>query len=277
MNYNNVLEYIKSGLGIAPKKEEFRKIVSGPVIMAFILGLLPGTILGGYRLILSIVMVVTSVFALIWVLILSAHKFTVKNRLILQTIIYIDFILQISLLELILFEPSIFLGIFYLSPVLIPVLLGIKATKKIRKNTPFLSKEIIHSGLRVSGTMAGLAGISFAAIFLEDVSQEIILFILPFGLIIMASFLSIGLLSIQRLYYWYRLQKLGLLPEEFFDSVKDENKKLSSLSEFSEKEKPKEKRRSVFQKILIILAIIIIGFFLLGIVAGILLDKGIIP
>ena len=200
-----------------------------------------------------------------------------KNRLILQTIIYIDFILQISLLELILFEPSIFLGIFYLPPVLIPVLLGIKATKKIRKNTPFLSKEIIHSGLRVSGTMAGLAGISFAAIFLEDVSQEIILFILPFGLIIMASFLSIGLLSIQRLYYWYRLQKLGLLPEEFFDSVKDENKKLSSLSEFSEKEKPKEKRRSVFQKILIILAIIIIGFFLLGIVAEILLDKGIIP
>ena len=125
--------------------------------------------------------------------------------------------------------------------------------------------------------MAGLAGISFAAIFLEDVSQKIILFILPFGLIIMASFLSIGLLSIQRLYYRYRLQKLGLLPEEFFDSVKDENKKLSSLSEFSEKEKPKEKRRSVFQKILIILAIMIIGFFLLGIVAGILLDKGIIP
>ena len=122
-----------------------------------------------------------------------------------------------------------------------------------------------------------MAGISFAAIFLEDVSQKIILFILPFGLIIMASFLSIGLLSIQRLYYRYRLQKLGLLPEEFFDSVKDENKKLSSLSEFSEKEKPKEKRRSVFQKILIILAIMIIGFFLLGIVAGILLDKGIIP
>lgn len=145
MNIDNITEYIKSGLGIAPEKKQFRMLVSAPFIMILTMGLIPGIVLGGYQLILSIMMMITALIMTIAVFILSNQKFTVKNRLILQILIYSNWILQISFLELmyfsIMFPYSVFLYLIYIPPILIPLLLGINATKKIKKDTLFPSKN----------------------------------------------------------------------------------------------------------------------------------------
>lgn len=218
MNIDNITEYIKSGLGIAPEKKQFRMLVSAPFIMTLTMGLIPGIVLGGYQLILSITMIVTSLVMIIAVFILSNQKFTVKNRLILQILIYSNWILQISLLELMYFSImssfSVFLYLIYIPPILIPLLLGINAAKKIKKDTLFNTQKILHSGVRVSLTMSGIIGMNFAAIF-RNTSQKTAYIVVLTGCTIITSFLSIGLLSIQRLYYLLKLEKLELLPEEF--------------------------------------------------------------
>lgn len=218
MNIDNIIEYIKSGLGIAPEKKQFRMLVSAPFIMTLTMGLIPGIVLGGYQLILSIMMMITALIMTIAVFILSNQKFTVKNRLILQILIYSNWILQISFLELmyfsIMFPYSIFLYLIYIPPILIPLLLGINAAKKIKKDTLFPSKKILHSGVRVSLIMSGIIGMNFAAIF-RNTSQKTAYIVVLTCCAIITSFLSIGLLSIQRLYYLLKLEKLELLPEEF--------------------------------------------------------------
>lgn len=145
MNIDNITEYIKSGLGIAPEKKQFRMLVSAPFIMILTMGLIPGIVLGGYQLILSIMMMITALIMTIAVFILSNQKFTVKNRLILQILIYSNWILQISFLELmyfsIMFPYSVFLYLIYIPPILIPLLLGINATKKSKKILCFRLKK----------------------------------------------------------------------------------------------------------------------------------------
>lgn len=282
MNCDNALEYIKSGLGIAPQRKLFRQIVCGPLFIGLIMGLPLGIVLGGYHLVISIIMVCTCLIALVMVFARTNQEFTITNRLILQSIIYIDYSIELMLLELQLFlfaySLSFFLFILYVPPILIPVLLGIKAAKKIRKDTPFRSKEIVHSGLRVSGTMAGFAGMAFAAIFLKDLSQDILIIIMLLCIMVVSSIISFGLLSVQRLYYWHKLQKLGLLPEEYGDPIKSRSENSSSI--YSGRppvnNNVKKKKRNLVTKIIVVLAVVIILFLLLCFVIGVLLEKGVI-
>lgn len=282
MNRDNALEYIKSGLGIAPQKRLFRLLSCGPLFMAITMGLFPGVALKGFHLAISVIMICMCLVALIMVFIRSNQELSVKNRLILQSIIYVAYIFELLLLELqwflFAYPLNVFLFILYVPPILIPVLLGIKAAKKIRKDTPFRSKEIIHSGLRVSGIMAGLAGMAFAATFLRDVSQETVLIIIVVGLSIVSSIFSVGFLSIQRLYYWYKLQKLGSLPEEYGDPIKSRSENSSSI--YSGRppvnNNVKKKKRNLVTKIIVVLAVVIILFLLLCFVIGLLLEKGVI-
>ena len=114
MNIDNITEYIKSGLGIAPEKKQFRMLVSAPFIMILTMGLIPGIVLGGYQLILSIMMMITALIMTIAVFILSNQKFTVKNRLILQILIYSNWILQISFLSLCIFQLCFHIAFFFI-------------------------------------------------------------------------------------------------------------------------------------------------------------------
>ena len=282
MNRDNALEYIKSGLGIAPQKRLFRLLSCGPLFMAITMGLFPGVALKGFHLAISVIMICMCLVALIMVFIRSNQELSVKNRLILQSIIYVAYIFELLLLELqwflFAYPLNVFLFILYVPPILIPVLLGIKAAKKIRKDTPFRSKEIVHSGLRVSGTMAGFAGMTFAAIFLKDLSQDILIIIMLLCIMVVSSIMSFGLLSVQRLYYWHKLQKLGLLPEEYGDPIKSrsENSSFIYSGQPPVNNNVKKKKRSVVTKVVVILAVVILLFLLLCFVIGLLLEKGVI-
>jgi len=248
VNIDNILGYIKSGLGIVPEKKQFRILVSSPLIMAIMMGLIPGIVLGGFQLLLSIMMMVTSCIAMIVVFRLSEQGLTVKNRLIIQAWIASSWVLQFVLLEtmyfLIIFQFSFVLCLLYTLPILIPVLLGIKASKKVKRNTPFNAKEILHGGIRVSFSMSGFVGIGIASVMFRNVSQKTAGIIMVFCFSLLASAMSIGLLSIQRLYYLLKLEKLGLLPEEF--NKIDDKCKLNEKNEcdknikFGEKPKLKE-------------------------------------
>lgn len=162
MNNGNIIEYIKSGLGIAPEKKQFRKMASIPLIMTLTMGLIPGIVLGGYQLILSITMIIISLAIIIIVFILSDKGITVKNRLVMQIIIYAGLLIQISLLEALwlslIYQSIVVLCLLYIPPILIPILLGLKAAKEIKKERYIIAKKFFI--------------VEFEQVLLYPVSQE---------------------------------------------------------------------------------------------------------
>lgn len=218
MNINNVIEYIKSGLGFVPEPKLFRKLGSGSGILTFLVGLIPGIVLGGYWMLISIIMIVSFLITMIVVYVLSAKELTVKNRLILQVIICLSWIWQMSLLVTMFYTMAyginIYLFLLNIPTILIPLLLSVKASKKLKKDTPFNSREISHSHIRITGSMTGIIGMNLAAIF-RNVGQNTAIIIVLSSLLFLTYLFSFGLLSIQRLYYLYKLDKLGMLPKEF--------------------------------------------------------------
>ena len=192
MNIDNTLIYIKSGLGLAPEKKPFQQSAGCPFLLVLTMGLIPGIVLGGYRLFLSIVMFVTSLSMMLSVMKRLECGFTVKNRLIMQVIIYVNFVLQCLLLGTLWFPLiPVVLCALYIPPILIPLLLGIRASRRLRKNIPFNTKAISRSGFRISFSLTGFVGMAFAAVCLKDLSQQALLIIMMICIVLLESVLTI--------------------------------------------------------------------------------------
>lgn len=220
MNINNLIEYMKLGLTIKPDSKRFRRLVGASGIWT-IIGFLYGIILGGYWKYIAIIMVITFLCAVVGVFVLSRQCLTIKNRLILQSIIYLSWNWQLILLETIIFTMAYGFGVhvllLHLPSVLIPLLLGMKTAKMLKRDTPFSSKPITLSKIRLTGGMAGIIGMNFVAVF-KNMSQSTAIVIAVVCCVILNSIFSFGFLYLQRLYYLFKYEKLGMLPKEFFSN-----------------------------------------------------------
>lgn len=217
MYTENCIEYIKTGLGLAPDRKLHIKMSSGPLLMAFTLGLLPGIVLNGAWLVLSMTMLSITVAAFIAVTVISSTGMTVKNRLILQVIIYSSFILAFCFVDVmyyaVVYGFNAVVVIIFIPSVITPVLLGIMMSRRINKDTPFTPKQMTKSTLKAGGIGLGIASMNFAALAFKGIDQETAIIIV----LVLTAFLnvamSVGLLSIQRLYYLSKLNKEGIFIE----------------------------------------------------------------
>lgn len=113
-----------------------------------------------------------------------------------------------------LYEFSAFLFILYVPIILVPVLLGIKCAREIHKNTTYNPQNIAHSRFLLSGIFTGVAGMNFAAIF-RNMEQSTAVVIVLICFTFVNSVLSVGLLSLQRLYFLIKLKHSGIALDSF--------------------------------------------------------------
>lgn len=211
MYTENCIEYIKTGLGLAPDRKLHIKISTGPLLWTLMLGLVPGIVLKGAWLVLSMTTLAITVAAFIAVVIISSKEMTVKNRLILQVIESLSFILAFCLVDIMFYAAqhgfNAVIIIIFIPPVLTPVLLGMMMSRKINKDTLFTRKEMRQIKLGAGGIGLGVGSMGLCRVFFKDIDQNTAIIIVLVLTEIINAAMSVGLLSIQRLYYLDKLNK----------------------------------------------------------------------
>ena len=209
---SSIVEYIKAGVLFSKTSKQFITLAMGPLILVIVIGLGPGLILKNEFLVLSMIMVVTSVAFLFSVFFCSRGKLNIKKRLILQSLIYLDFVLQFQLLIIVFFIMWKGFGwqlvLICLPTILLPVFIGGRNTNLIKNGT--YSNTTQKSG-SITFAWTGVAGALIAKIFFDNITQDLALLIVILSFFVINCFLSIGLLSIHRLYYFYKLEQKGIL------------------------------------------------------------------
>lgn len=216
MNIENAKLYIKNGLGFVPIKKEFRKHSFAPLLTTLLMGVVPGVVLGFPWYLITIVMLCISLFTIFISFLYSQKIMSIKNRLILQLIVIVPWIIQLILIEImyfsLIFQFNVCLLLLIIPIVLIPVLLGVKNHKEVCSEYIYNFKGVNRSRLRISGIIIGILGMNFAALF-RNAEQSVIVIIILICFTIVNSILSVGLLSIQRLYYLNKLAQQGIMLE----------------------------------------------------------------
>lgn len=205
---NSIEIYIKSGLGIEPNPKNFRKFAWGSLLLVSYWGVPPGIILGKPWSFISILMIVSSLLAVIIVHITSKQEMTIRNRLLMQGLIYLNWVFQLSLVQILFFTMAygfnIILIVICLPQIITPLVLGFWHANRLKKGTNTV-KTTLSTKLGLGFGWTGCLGLCFARLYTENISQHASIIFIILALSFLASIFSFGLLSFQRLYYYLKL------------------------------------------------------------------------
>ena len=228
MYMDNITKYIYAGLLILPTKlfyvsrrrikHNLRGFSVLPLCICWI-GLIPGVILGGYWLVIAASMLILALAVIIAVAVLTIHDMTVQKRLIMQTLVFLAMALFVPLVQMLCFSVvygfNVFLLCIYIPVLLIPLLAGMKYAKVMRKDEPYEPSGIRDTTLSYIGYVSGIVGTGLVIYLLKSTGRYTILLYLVFICAVLSSILlPFGLLSIQRLYYLSKLEKMGITLED---------------------------------------------------------------
>lgn len=203
MYLDNVFQYVSTGSIFGDEKKAYKKNSIGPILLTVMLGTVPGIILKGQWMYMTFALWIVSITCLLTVFIILSKGITKTRCLYMDVCIFGAWVLELSILEIMYytiwrgFDPWILLA--YLPTVLVPLFCGIKIYKML-KRTDYNSKKVIQSNIKTIGFLAGILGMNFAAIFI-NVDQSAAFMIALLCLSVLNAFMSLGLLSLQKLYY----------------------------------------------------------------------------
>lgn len=225
MNIQNLIQYIKMGLTMKASVSSYLSLTCIPIILT-VLFLSPAMMIRGYFLTTVLIMLTISIIAFIAVFFFSKKRLTVKRRIIIQSIIYLDFVCQFVLLGSFFFMTSYKSGIglilFNLPPILVPLIMGIITHCTLKSEKPLQRKKTAPIGFGISGAISGILGITIGKI-LSALGQDVMTVIGLSCFMLLNGILSIGLLYFQRLYYMFKYEKLGLISESDYNIENDSN------------------------------------------------------
>ena len=200
-------------------KRFLRKLSVWPFLFTVGFGLMPAMALGGHWLVIAISIMLLSFAAYIAVIVLTIKDITVKKRLIMQTLVFSVMILSISwvliLYFILIYGFTVFLFLIYVPPLLVPPLAGMKYAKAVRSDAPYDSSGNRDTTLSYIGYVSGTVGTGVGGVMLLRTGWSTILIYILFICAVLSSILlPFGLLSIQRLYYLSKLEKMGITLED---------------------------------------------------------------
>jgi len=207
MNPDNVYKYIYTGSMFNEDEKLYRKTCFGPLLLTLLGGLTPGGILKGFWPFLSLAMAVVSLACGIAVFVLASDFLTVKEALRLDVITTVAWVFDFSILNIMYFTmlkgftPWVLL--INLPVVLIPLFVGIIIYRALKK-PDYNPKATAKSNLKFSFFSSFFFYISLS-IVLDRISTNIeqrtaiIIVLLCFSIV--NVFMSLGFLSLQKLYY----------------------------------------------------------------------------
>lgn len=206
--YNNVKRYVENGTTLMSSKD-YRFLVLGGSCWSLV-GLGYGLILKGCFQSIALIMITIAVVLISLTFIFSIKKLTLKKRLILDTIIVANWVLQMSLLMAIIYIKSygvnLYMILLYIPIVLFPIVFGFKTAKNLKKDFSISNKSAGRRGLN-SASLALLFGGVCLLLNIKHIPENIVVSVCLICLLFATAFLSIGFLSIQQLYYLFKLGK----------------------------------------------------------------------
>ena len=203
MYLDNINKYLSIGSVFNEDEKVYRKHSFGPAILTIMAGIFPGATLKSYWGYMSVAMILISLACVLTVFKLSSYALTLKDSFWADAVIFGTWVIDLSILELMYF--TIWKGfswwflLIYLPTVLIPLFLGIRIHKALKK-PDYDPKKVAKSNTKASFLFYGILGMNFAAIF-RNVDQSIAFIVVLLGFNILNGFMSLGLLSLQKLYY----------------------------------------------------------------------------
>lgn len=203
MDSDQYIRYIEAGLGISPKKKQFRKLALGPLFMILLMGIIPCVVLGGYWLILLSIMLITTIAMTLTIFIMSSKPLTIRNRLEMQALLYTNWVFQVLMIEtmffLIAYGVNFVLVLIYIPPLATPLALGLKNAKKLRMNGAWLQKK--GATVLLPFGWAGMIGVCLAKSFFRQATNQGVMVFVIVSLTALSCAFSIGLLAYQRIFY----------------------------------------------------------------------------
>ena len=206
---NSMLQYVSTGSIFGKEKKTYRKNSIAPILLTLMAGTIPGIILKKYWLNMTFALWSISIICILTVFLLSSKEITLKRCLCMDVCIFGTWVLNLSILELMYFTmwkhfTPWFLFV-YLPVILVPLFSAI-STHKTLKKSGYTARRIVRSNVRTIGFLSGILGMNFAAIF-RNVDQSVAFIVVLLCFSILNAFMSLGLLSLQKLYY---IKKLSL-------------------------------------------------------------------
>ena len=218
MNTNNAKEYIRLGLPKNLDPDRYTVLAAGSVLLA-----IPA--MAGFENRAGFVfwaMIFIFGVSTVAVFVLSLKRFTIFNttfkQLLMQAIVSMTWFLQTMLLLLFLFLSTygwhIGLLLLYLPSTIVPIVSCVLTSKGLKREKPFSHKPVYYGATVAIGGAVGHS-VFWCHLVLKDINYgSSIVLALALCMILCAIF-SLGILSVQKLYYYYKLKKYNLLPEEF--------------------------------------------------------------
>ncbi len=207
MNPDNVYKYIYTGSMFNEDEKLYRKTCFGPLLLTLLGGLTPGGILKGFWPFLSLAMAVVSLACGIAVFVLASDFLTVKEALRLDVITTVAWVFDFSILNIMCFTmlkgftPWVLL--INLPVVLIPLFVGIIIYRALKK-PDYNPKATAKSNLKFSFFSSFFSYISLSIVLdriSTNVEQRTAIIIVLLCFSIVNVFMSLGFLSLQKLYY----------------------------------------------------------------------------
>lgn len=222
MEQKCAIEYILSGIGIT-SKQDFCKQALGFIVGAVIFLLLMGFFFGqGFHWCqwLGIVGTAVTIILAITVVLLSFNPISVKKYLILQIILCTEiiwvFTLSSVMLYIVRFGIDWWLFFLLVLPSVLPIYMGVINRRKIKNGSYQKNKSGCSVPLMtVGGGIAGMIGTHIGK-SLGTVSQDVAYLVVILCHSIVVFFMSVGFLSIQKLYYVKTLEKYDPALKEIF-------------------------------------------------------------
>ena len=202
MFLTNLANYINQGSVPTWMKKDFIKQVLCQFVLPFFSAVL-GAVLKRHWLWMAAVMWCIAVINAVTVFVISSKGIDLKRRLILFSATSLAWVGEISVFEVMIYTAwrGFDLGVLliFVPIVVIPMFIGIRTHKILKSETPYEPKKSGRIKYRM-GFLAGLCGMSFAALF-RDIGQDAAYIVILICFTVVNGLLSIGLLFIQKLYY----------------------------------------------------------------------------
>ena len=212
MMWDNYINYIKCGLVDVSEFWLYRKLSIKEIILSSFFLLVAGLVFDTHWLLLILV----AANALFWGIViwrLARCWLTAKNRLILRNIILCSDVIHMALLETLIFVSvfgvHIFLLVLHLPTILVPVFISMTRNHALENNRSPRLRNAPVLNLHVFWVVLVIV-IGLVPIFTEEMYMALLI-----GLQIVNTVLSTGFLVIHRLYCLHKLEKQGVLPEDF--------------------------------------------------------------
>lgn len=202
MNKDNIEKFISYGLNTVQGKKEIRNLSLG-INFIFVIGFIYGIVLGGTSRIIGITMLTVSLLSIVTTYIFS-YKLSLKNRIIINSIISTEMVLNTLLFEFIIYSMLYDLDVFVLFLLIPPVssfLIYFLIINKELKKDICNFKEVSKKRIKIFSMLGGIVGVFIAKSFFSNVQQRTALLLLLIFLMFISTVFSFGLINYVKLHY----------------------------------------------------------------------------